>query len=143
MLELCSRSEKIKLLCFSLFICFNFLITLIVALSLAGCIQRCGGLHYCLCGLQTFIFALPFPRGYCRRCAKPPVSSSHFSRSYHFYSCSGSVPQPSNSQSNLYPSSHICFVHCTTTSSAIFILVVHPVMINSFLSPAETPCPTV
>ena len=35
---------------------------------------RSGGLHYRLCGLLPFIFALPFPRGYCRRCAKPPVS---------------------------------------------------------------------
>jgi len=34
---------------------------------------RSGGLHYRLGGRQTFIFALPFLRGYCRRCAKPPV----------------------------------------------------------------------
>ena len=37
---------------------------------------RSGGLHYRLCGRQTFIYALPFPRGYCRRCAKPPVVCS-------------------------------------------------------------------
>jgi len=37
---------------------------------------RSGGLHYRSCGLQTFIFALPFLRGYCRRCAKPPVVGS-------------------------------------------------------------------
>ena len=42
-------------------------------LMLAPAAWRSGGLHYRLCGLQTFIFALPFLRTYCRRCAKPPV----------------------------------------------------------------------
>ena len=37
---------------------------------------RSGGLHCRSCGLQTFNFALPFLRGYCRRCAKPPVVCS-------------------------------------------------------------------
>ena len=41
---------------------------------------RSGGLHYRLCGRQTFNFALPFLRGYCRRCAKPPVVCSAFAR---------------------------------------------------------------
>ena len=38
---------------------------------------RSGGLHYRSCGLQKFIFALPFLRAYCRRCAKPPVVRWH------------------------------------------------------------------
>ena len=42
---------------------------------------RSGGLHYRSCGRQTFIFALLFPRDYCRRCAKPPVRCWHFRHS--------------------------------------------------------------
>ena len=38
---------------------------------------RSGGFHYRSCGRQTFNFALPFPRAYCRRCAKPPVRCWH------------------------------------------------------------------
>jgi len=34
---------------------------------------RSGGFHYCSCGIQSFKFALPFLRGYCRHYAKPPV----------------------------------------------------------------------
>jgi hypothetical protein len=32
-----------------------------------------GGFHYLSCGRQTFNFPQNFPRGYCRRCAKPQV----------------------------------------------------------------------
>ena len=39
---------------------------------------RSGGFHYRSCGLLPFNFALPFLRGYCRRCAKPPVMCWHF-----------------------------------------------------------------
>jgi hypothetical protein len=39
---------------------------------------RSGGFHYKSCGRQKFNFALNFPRGYCRRCAKPPVKRWHF-----------------------------------------------------------------
>jgi hypothetical protein len=38
-----------------------------------------GGFHYLSCGLQMSIFALPFPRGYCRHCAKPLVRRWHLS----------------------------------------------------------------
>ena len=46
---------------------------------------RSGGLHYRLCGLQTFIFALPFLRAYCRRCAKPPVVGRPLFPSFPFF----------------------------------------------------------
>ena len=36
---------------------------------------RSGGFHKCSCGVQMFIYAQHFPRGYCRRCAKPQVVS--------------------------------------------------------------------
>jgi hypothetical protein len=38
---------------------------------------RSGGFHYHSCGLQKFNFAQPFPRGYCRHCAKPLVRRWH------------------------------------------------------------------
>jgi hypothetical protein len=38
---------------------------------------RSGGFHKPSSGLQTFNSAQPFPRGYCRRCAKPHVSRWH------------------------------------------------------------------
>jgi len=41
---------------------------------------RSGGFHCRLCGLLPFNFALPFLRGYCRRCAKPHVVGSRFAR---------------------------------------------------------------
>jgi len=41
---------------------------------------RSGGFHYHLCGLLPFNFVLPFLRGYCRRCAKPPVGCWCFCR---------------------------------------------------------------
>ena len=44
---------------------------------------RSGGFHYHLCGLLPFNFALPFPRGYCRRCAKPPVGCQCIVRNYY------------------------------------------------------------
>jgi hypothetical protein len=39
---------------------------------------RSGGFHKCLCGVQNFNYARHFPRGYCRRCAKPQVVRWHF-----------------------------------------------------------------
>jgi hypothetical protein len=39
---------------------------------------RSGGFHKCLCGVQSFNYARHFPRGYCRRCAKPQVVNSAF-----------------------------------------------------------------
>ena len=42
---------------------------------------RSGGFHLTSCGVQTFKFALPFPRGYCRHYAKPHVVRSLF---FHF-----------------------------------------------------------
>jgi len=39
---------------------------------------RSGGFHYTFCGVQTFKFALPFLRDYCRHYAKLPVSGCAF-----------------------------------------------------------------
>jgi hypothetical protein len=49
-------------------------------------VWRSSGFHYLLCGRQTFKYPPTFPRGYCRRCAKPHVSGCAFCPLYQLVS---------------------------------------------------------
>jgi hypothetical protein len=44
-----------------------------IAANIPAALPSSGDFHKCSCWVQNFIYALPFPRGYCRYHAKHPV----------------------------------------------------------------------